>query len=119
MNIDTDFIPVVSTTLTTSSTKLLTSSSETKLTETTEVTSISTESNEYPPGQKRETLIQGISDMEKDILIISLSGLCLLSMVLLAIIWCKWRKAKNQRIHEFRTLEAGSSVSLFNSSKMD
>ena len=36
----------------------------------------------YPPGVKRENLIAGLSEIEKDILILSLSGLVLVLMVI-------------------------------------
>ena len=80
---------------------------------------ITEEPENYPPGQKRELIIQGLSELEKDIFIISLSALCLVLVILLWTICMKWRKSKRERIHEFQTLSAGSSVSVFNSSKMD
>ena len=75
--------------------------------------------DDYPPGQKREKFIQGLSELEKDIFIISLSALCLVLVILLWTICVKWRKSKRERIQEFQALSAGSSVSVFNSSKMD
>ena len=78
-----------------------------------------TESGEFPAGQKRENIIKGLSELEKDICLISVSALCLVLVALLWTICLKWRKSKRQRLREFHTLAEGSSQSLFNSSKMD
>ena len=120
MNINTEFIPTETTTTTVTMTS--TTFKTKKITElpvviTTEKTSKVPEN--YPPGQKREILIQGLSEIEKDIFIISLLALCLVLIILLWTICLKWRKSKRERIAEFQTLSAGSSVSVFNSSKMD
>ena len=120
MNINTDFIPVETSTTTTT----MTSTTSTAEKITSVITVLTTEkttalSDDYPPGQKREKIIAGLSELEKDIFIISLSALCLVLVVLLWTICLKWRKSKQEKIHEFQTLSAGSSVSVFNSSKMD
>ena len=120
MNINTDFIPTETTTTTTTVTSMM--SKTKKITEIPTVITtekITEEPSYYPPGQKREILIQGLSELQKDIFIISLSALCLVLVILVWTICLKWRKSKRERIHEFQTLSAGSSVSVFNSSKMD
>ena len=120
MNINTEFIPVETTTTSTTMTTMTSSRINTEVPVVITTEKLSTEGpKDYPPGRKREILIQGLSELEKDIFIISLSALCLVLVVLLWTICMKWRKSKRERIHEFQTLSAGSSVSVFNSSKMD
>ena len=120
MNINTDFIPVETSTTTMTSTSLSTTSEmATKTSSMTSVLTTETNSNEFPAGQRREKIIEGLSELEKDIFLISLSALCLVLMALLWTICLKWRKSKRQRLREFNTLAEGSSQSLFNSSKMD
>ena len=88
---------------------------------TSAMTSISTteaKSDGFPPGQKREKIIEGLTELEKDIFIISLSGLVLILTILLVVICLKWRKSKVQT-YEFHNMSAGSSMSVFNSSKID
>ena len=119
MNINTEFIPVETSTTSTTMTSM---TSRTKKITAVPVVITTEKVNEipddYPPGQKREKIIEGLSEIEKDIFIISLSALCLVLLALLWMICLKWRKSKRERIAEFQTLSAGSSVSVFNSSKM-
>ena len=129
MNIDTDFIPEPTTTSTTSTTEsLTTATSSTTIsvilpsemiptTTMAEITSMKPDPS-WPPGVKREQIIKGLSEIEKDIFIISLSGLVLILMLLLVVICIKWRKSKGQR-YEIHNMSAGSSMSIFNSSKID
>ena len=118
MNLNTEFVPVeTSTTATTTTSQLITSEMVTKTLPMTSVLTTETKSGEFPPGQKREKLIEGLSELEKDIFLISISALCLVLIVLLWMICLKWRKSKRQQIHQF--LSAGSSQTIFNSSKMD
>ena len=120
MNFNTEFIPVeTSTTTTKTTTQLITAEMVTKTSPMTSVLTTGTKSGEFPPGQKREKLIEGLSELEKDIFLISISALCLVLIVLLWMICLKWRKSKRQQIHQFQTLSAGSSQTIFNSSKMD
>ena len=119
MNINTEFVPVETSTTTTTTTQLITSEMATKASEMTLASTTKTKSDGFPPGQKREKIIEGLSELEKDIFIISLSALCLVLVALLWTICLKWRKSKKQQIHQFQTLSAGSSQTIFNSSKMD
>ena len=127
MNIDTDFIPEPTTTSTTSTTETTTTSSATisvilpsemiPTTTMAEITSMKPDPS-WPPGVKREQIIKGLSEIEKDIFIISLSGLVLILMLLLVVICIKWRKSRGHR-YEIQNMSAGSSMSIFNSSKID
>ena len=117
MDINNEFIPVETSTTTKTSITSTTSRSITTSV-TLEGTSAAT-SDDYPAGKKREKIITGLTEIEKDILILSISALCLVLIALLWTICIKWRKSKRQRIREFQTLAEGSSQSLFNSSKMD
>ena len=125
MNINTDFIPVeTSTTSSTSTTTPFTTATTTTMPweyiQTPIMADITTtgQDYEYPPGVKRENIIKGLSELEKDIFIISLSGLVLILTILLVVICLKWRKSKVQT-YEFHNMSAGSSMSVFNSSKID
>ena len=73
----------------------------------------------YPPGIKREYLIDELSELEKDILILSLSGLILVLMVLLVVICIKWKRSRPQNACDFQHLSAGTSLTIFDSSKVD
>ena len=127
MNIDKDFIPEPTTTSTTSTTETTTTSTTTisvilpsemiPTTTMAEITSMKPDPS-WPPGVKREQIIKGLSEIEKDIFIISLSGLVLILMLLLVVICIKWRKSRGQR-YEIHNMSAGSSMSIFNSSKID
>ena len=128
MNIGNEFIPVetsttqtstttTSTTATTTTTTSIMLPSEMIPTTMAEITSVKPDSS-YPPGVKRENLIKGLSEIEKDIFIISLSGLVLILMILLVVICIKWRKSRGHR-YEIQNMSAGSSMSIFNSSKID
>ena len=75
-------------------------------------------SDDFPPGVNREFLIEGLTEIQKDIFIISLSGLVLILMLLLVVICLKWRKSRG-RTYEIPNMSAGSSMTIFNSSKMD
>ena len=124
MNIDTDFIPET-TTFTTSTTT--TSTTTTKIMipselipSTTMVDSTTTQrDSSYPPGVNRENLIAGLSEIEKDILILSLSGLVLVLMVILVVICIKWKRSRPQNTCDFHNLSAGTSLTIFDSSKVD
>ena len=124
MNIDTDFIPETTTTSTTSTTTTSTTATTTtmplEIIQTPIMVDITTieQDYEYPPGVKREYIIKGLSELEKDIFIISLSGLVLILVLLLVVICIKWRKSKGQR-YEIHNMSAGSSMSIFNASKID
>lgn len=121
MNIQTDIIPMETST-TQTSTSTITMSTLTSLMET--VTSMAqtdtTEENfdDFPPAVNREFLIEGLSEIQKDIFIISLSGLVLILMILLVVICLKWRKSRG-RTYEIQNMSAGSSMTIFNSSKID
>ena len=127
MNLGTEFIPEPSTTSTTSTTETTTTSTTaisvilpSEMIPTTTMNDLTTieQDSSYPPGVKREHLIKGLSDIEKDIFIISLSGLVLILMILLVVICIKWRKSRGHR-YEIQNMSAGSSMSIFNSSKID
>ena len=121
MNINNDFIPETSTTSTTQcSSTVTTTTSRWEIIPTSTMVDITTteQVSEYPPGVKRENLIKGLSELEKDIFIISLSGLVLILMLLLMVTCIKWRKSKTQR-NDFQNLSAGSSMCIFNASKID
>ena len=83
----------------------------------TETTTAKPDSS-WPPGVNREKIIEGLSELEKDIFIISLSALVLILLALLVITCIKWRKSKGQR-YEIQNLSAGSSMCIFNASKID
>ena len=127
MNLGTEFIPEPTTTSTTSTTETTTTSTTaisviltSEMIPTTTMNDLTTieQDSSYPPGVKRENFIKGLSEIEKDIFIISLSGLVLILMLLLVVICIKWRKSKGQR-YEIHNMSAGSSMSIFNSSKID
>ena len=124
MNIDTDFIPET-TTFTTSTTTTSTTTTTIQIPSeiipsTTMVDSTTTQrDSSYPPGVKRENLIDGLSEIEKDILILSLSGLVLVLMVLLVVICIKWKRSRPQNACDFQHLSAGTSLTIFDSSKVD
>ena len=120
MNIQTDFIPETSRTSTTvTSTTTTTTSTSWEIIPTSTVSDIfTTEVSEYPPGIEREIIIKGLSEIEKDIFIISLSGMVLILMILLVVICLKWRKSRG-RTYEIQNMSAGSSMTIFNSSKLD
>ena len=123
MNINTEFIPET-TTFTTHTT--ITSTTTTTLilptemipsTTMTETTSVKPDSS-WPRGVNREKLIEGLSELEKDIFIISLSCLVLILLALLVVICLKWRKSRG-RTYEIQNMSAGRSMTIFNSSKLD
>ena len=124
MNIDTDFIPET-TTFTTSTTTTSTTTTTIQIpseiipsTSMVDTTTTQRDSS-YPPGVKRENLIDGLSEIEKDILILSLSGLVLVLMVLLVVICIKWKRSRPQNACDFQHLSAGTSLTIFDSSKVD
>ena len=124
MNLGTEFIPEPTTTSTTSTTESLTTTTSIMLpsemiptTKMVEITSVKPDLS-WPPVVNREKFIEGLSELEKDIFIISLSGLVLILMLLLVVICIKWRKSKGQR-YEIHNMSAGSSMSIFNASKID
>ena len=118
MNIQTDFIPETSTTSTTV-TSTTTTTTSWKIIPTSTVSDIfTTEVSEYPPGVEREIIIKGLSELEKDIFIISLSGMVLILMIILVVICVKWRKSRG-RTYEIQNMSAGSSMTIFNASKID
>ena len=124
MNIDTDFIPetttfTTSTTTTSTTTTTLMIPSEI-IPSTTMVDSTTTQrDSSYPPEVNRENLIAGLSEIEKDILILSLSGLVLVLMVILVVICIKWKRSRPQNTCDFHNLSAGTSLTIFDSSKVD
>ena len=124
MNIDTDFIPETSTTSTTSTTTTSTTATTitipTKIIPTTICDSTTAQQDlSYPPGVKREYLIDGLSELEKDILILSLSGLVLVLFVGLVVLCIKWKRSRPQTGCDFHNLSAGTSLTIFDSSKVD
>ena len=124
MNINTEFIPETTSTSATSTTVISTTSTSVILpsamiptTTMTETTSVKPDSS-WPPGVNREKIIEGLSEIEKDIFLISLSSLVLILLALLVITCIKWRKSKGQK-YEIQNMSAGSSMSIFNASKID
>ena len=124
MNIEPDFIPETTTTSTTHTTT--TSTTTTLLILLSEMVPITTMADittteqdiSWPPGVNREKLIEGLSELEKDIFLISLSCLVLILLALLVITCIKWRKSKGQK-YEIQNMSAGSSMCIFNASKID
>ena len=124
MNIDPDFIPettstTTSTTTTSTTTTTITIPSEMIPTTTMTVITTTEQDSSYPPGVKREYLIDGLSEFEKDIFIISLSGLVLVLMVILVVVCIKWKRSRPQNSCDFHNLSAGTSLTIFDSSKVD
>ena len=124
MNIDTDFIPETTTfttsttTTSTTTTTIIIPSEMIPSTEMADATTTQRDST-YPPGIKREHLIEGLSEIEKDMLILSLSGLILVLMVLLVVICIKWKRSRPQNACDFQHLSAGTSLTIFDTSKVD
>ena len=122
MNIDNDFIPET-TTFTTSTTTTSTTTTKiqipSEMIPSTEMADTTQQDSTYPPGIKREHLIEGLSEIEKDIFIISLSGLVLVLMVLLVVICIKWKRSRPQNACDFQHLSAGTSLTIFDTSKVD
>ena len=54
----------------------------------------------------------------KDIILMSIFGACLVLVIVLGIVTFKWRKEKVHVVNGFDMLSRGSSVSIFNSSKI-
>ena len=54
----------------------------------------------------------------KDIILMSVIGTCLVLAIVLGIVTFKWRKEKVHVVNGFDMLSRGSSVSVFNSSKI-
>ena len=54
----------------------------------------------------------------KDIILITIFGACLVLVIVLGIVTFKWRKEKVHVVNGFDMLSRGSSVSIFNSSKI-
>ena len=124
MNIDIDFIPettIITTSTTTTSTTTTTIIIPSEIIPSTPIVDTTTTQRDssYPPGVKRENLIDGLSEIEKDILILSLSGLILVLMVLLVVICIKWKRSRPQNACDFQHLSAGTSLTIFDSSKVD
>ena len=123
MNINTEFIPETTTSATsttvisTTSTSIMLPSAMIPTTTMTETKSVKSDSS-WAPGFKREKIIEGLSELEKDIFLISLSSLVLILLALLVITCIKWRKSKGQR-YEVQNMSAGSSMCIFNASKID
>ena len=124
MNINTEFIPETTITSTTHTAEISTIStsimlpSEMVLTTTMADITTTEQDSSWPPGVNREKLIEGLSELEKDIFLISLSCLVLILLALLVITCIKWRKSKGQR-YEIQNMSAGSSMCIFNASKID
>ena len=124
MNIDTDFIPettTFTTSTTTTSTTTTTIQIRSEMIPTTTMYDSTTieQDSSYPPGVKREYLIEGLSEIEKDIFIISLSGLVLVLIVVLVVVCIKWKRSRPQNACNFQTLSAGTSLTIFDTSKVD
>ena len=122
MNIDNDFIPettTFTTSTTTTSTTTTTIIIPSEMIPSTEMADTTQQDSTYPPGIKREHLIEGLSEIEKDIFIISLSGLVLVLMVLLVVICIKWKRSRPQNACNFQNLSAGTSLTIFDTSKVD
>ena len=123
MNINSDFIPETTTSTThttTTSTTTTTIMLPSEIISTTTMADLTTteQDSSWPPGVNREKFIEGLSELEKDIFIISLSCLVLVLMVILIITCIKWRKSRGQR-YEIQNMSAGSSMCIFNASKID
>ena len=124
MNINTEFIPETTSTSTTHTTTTSTTTTTfilpSEIVPTTTIVDITTteQDSSWPPGVNREKLIEGLSELEKDIFLISLSCLVLILLALLVITCIKWRKSKGQR-YEIQNMSAGSSMCIFNASKID
>ena len=124
MNIDPDFIPETTTSTThttTTSTTTTTLMVPSKMIPTITTTDVITTGQDlsYPPGVKREYLIDGLSEIEKDIFIISLTGLVLVLLVILVVVCFKWKRSRTQNSCDFHNLSAGTSLTIFDSSKVD
>ena len=124
MNIDTDFIPettTFTTSTTTTSTTTTTIQIPSEIIPSTSIadTTATQQDSTYPPGIKREYLIDELSELEKDILILSLLGLVLVLIVLLVIICIKWKRSRPQNGCDFNNMSAGTSLTIFDSSKVD
>ena len=104
MNIDYDEIPIFSTT----------TSGYVAVMSTT-VGTTQEENTTYSSAR----LIPGVTEYQKDIILISIIGLCLLLGIIMAVICIKWRKCKRKHQIEFNLLKNGSSQSVLNTSKLD
>ena len=87
--------------------------------ETTTVENIILVPKSSETSEEKFTDIFPWNDKTKDIILMSLLGACLLLAIVLGVVIYKWRKEKVHVVNGFDMLSRGSSVSVFNSTKIE
>ena len=130
MNFEQNFVPEVTTTEPIKASVKTTTLTDTVLVmpdgeiinekyETTTVENLILVPKTEPTNQEMEwTNFLPWDERTKDIILMSIFGACLVLVIVLGIVTFKWRKEKVHVVNGFDMLSRGSSVSIFNSSKI-
>jgi len=130
MNFEQNFVPEITTTEPIKASVKTTTLTDTVLVmpdgeiinekyETTTVENLILVPKTEPTNQEMEwTNFLPWDERTKDIILMSIFGACLVLVIVLVIVTFKWRKEKVHVVNGFDMLSRGSSVSIFNSSKI-